>query len=266
MENMSKTLKILRYSFYDVLRSRWTLIYVAFFLLSAGGLLYFSNNLSKAIVSLNNIIIAIIPLISIVFGTMYFYNSREFVELLLSQPVKRTSIFLGQYLGLSTSLALSYLVGLVVPFAYYGITQSGEIWDFVILLITGVLLTFIFTAIAFLVSILNEDRIKGFGLNILIWLLMAVVYDGLVLLLLSLFNEYPLQNTALGISLFNPVDLSRILVLLKLDISALMSYTGAVFNNFFGSTQGMIISFLALFLWVFAPTTIFLFASKRKDF
>lgn len=263
---MGHTLKILKYSFFDILRSRWTFIYFLFFLLSGFGLLYFSSNLNSGISSLMNVVLAIIPLISTVFGAMYYYNSREFAIMLLSQPMKRKTIFIGQLIGLSVSLALSFGVGIIIPFAAYGLFNSGEIWNFGILVVVGILLSFIFVSLSFLIATLNEDKIKGFGIAILVWLYLAVIYDGMFLLILLRFSDYPLEQTAISLSVLNPVDLSRILVLLKLDISALMGYTGAVFSKFFGTSRGMIVSFAALLLWIIIPVWLFLRFSRRKDF
>jgi len=263
---MNKMFKMMWYSFFDMLRSKWTVIYVLFFIISAFFLLYFSNDISKAIISLMNIVLTIIPLISIMLGTMYYYNSREFAELLLAQPVKRTHVFFGRYLGLSVSLSLSYIIGMGIPFLVYGVQVSAEVWDFAMLLLIGVMLTFIFVALAYWVSITNVDRIKGFGFVILIWLFMAVIYDGIFLLLLIVFNDYPLEKPAIFISIFNPIDLSRILIMLKLDIAALLGYTGAVFNKFFGTTRGMMISLTSMLLWIIVPVLGFLRSSRKQDF
>lgn len=257
---------ILKYNFFDVLRSRWTYFYILFFMLSSGGLLYFSGDLNTAMVSLMNIVIMIIPLVSTVFGITYYYNSRDFVELLLAQPVKRSHVFTGQYVGLCASLVLSFITGLAIPFLYYGLFYSQEIWNFVILIITGTVLTCIFTAVAFFIAAWYEDRMKGFGLAILAWLFFTVLYDGLLLLVLLAFEDYPLETPSMLMTLLNPVDLSRILMLLKLDISALMGYTGAVFNQFFGTTLGMVISLIALLLWIIIPAGGFISVSNRKDF
>ena len=153
---------------------------------------------------------------------MYYYDSREFTELLLAQPIKRSRIFIGQYLGLSLSLMLSLLLGLGIPFVIYGLFDSGSLGKFSLLLMAGAILTLIFTAIAFWIGLYNENKIKGFGYAILLWLFMAVIYDGIFLLSLIMFQEYPLEQLTLIMSLFNPIDLSRILVLLQLDISALL--------------------------------------------
>ncbi|WP_410004935.1 ABC transporter permease [Aequorivita nionensis] len=259
-------LKILKYSFYDLMRSRWSYVYFLFYLLLGVVLLFLNNDLSKAVITLMNVIIILVPLIGTIFGVMYYYNSREFTELLLAQPVKRSSIFLGQYFGVATSLSMSLVIGLGMPFVFYGIFNSSAIWDFSLLLVTGAFLTFIFTALAFVIALRNENRIKGFGYAILLWLFMAVIYDGIFLMSLLYFEDYPLDKFSLVATMLNPVDLSRVLILLKLDISALLGYTGAVFQKFFGTNYGLILSSALLVFWVLVPTFFIWRIAKKKDF
>lgn len=241
-------------------------MYFLFYLLLGVVLLFLNNDLNKAVITLMNVIIMLVPLIGTIFGVMYYYNSREFTELLLAQPIKRSSIFLGQYLGVATSLMMSLVVGLGIPFVFYGVFNSDAIWDFILLLIAGAFLTFIFTALAFVIGLSNENRIKGFGYAILVWLFLAVIYDGIFLMSLIYFEDYPLDTFSLGAVLLNPVDLSRVLILLKLDISALLGYTGAVFHKFFGTNMGLILSFVMLTVWVAVPAFFIWRISKRKDF
>lgn len=259
-------LKILKYSFYDLMRSRWSYVYFVFYLLIGFVLLFLNNDTSKAVITLMNIIVVLTPLIGTIFGVMYYYNSREFTELLLAQPLKRSTIFLGQYIGVALSLSLSLVLGLGIPFLAYGIIESTAIFDFLSLLVVGAFLTFIFVALAFNIALSNENKIKGFGYAILVWLLLAVIYDGVFLITLVLFQEYPLDQFSLFATVFNPIDLSRIVVLLKLDISALLGYTGAVFQKFFGTNSGIVIASFVLSLWVILPTLRIVFKSKSKDF
>ncbi len=248
------------------MRSRWSYVYFAFYLLLGVVLLFLNNDLSKAVITLMNVIIVLVPLIGTIFGVMYYYNSKEFTELLLAQPLKRSSIFLGQYLGVALSLSMSLILGLGIPFIFYGLFMSNVIWDFSLLLITGTFLTFIFTALAFNIALSNENKIKGFGYAILLWLFLAVIYDGLFLMSLIIFEDYPLDKLSLFGTMLNPIDLSRTLILLKLDISALLGYTGAVFKKFFGTNLGLIISFIMLSVWVIMPILRIIFKSKKKDF
>ena len=153
-------LKILKYSFYDLIRSRWSYVYFLFYLLMGFVLLFLNNDLSKAVITLMNIIIVLVPLIGTIFGIMYYYNSKEFTELLLAQPIKRSSIFMGQYLGVALSLSMSLVIGLGIPFLVYGINTSVAIWDFGLLLVSGSMLTLIFTSLAFVIALKNENKIK----------------------------------------------------------------------------------------------------------
>ncbi len=259
-------LKILKYSFYDLMRSRWSYVYFLFYLLLGSVLLFLNSDLSKAIITLMNVIIVLVPLIGTIFGVMYYYNSKEFTELLLAQPLKRSSIFIGQYLGVALSLSMSLVLGIGIPFLIYGLLMSDSIWNFSLLLVTGTFLTFIFTALAFNISLSNENKIKGFGYAVLLWLFLAVIYDGLFLMSLVLFEDYPLEKLSLFGTLLNPIDLSRTLILLKLDISALLGYTGAIFKQFFGSGKGLILALVALFLWVVFPLLRIVVKAKKKDF
>ena len=259
-------LKILKYSFYDLMRSRWSYVYFVFYLLLGFVLLFLNNSVSKAVITLMNVIIILTPLIGTIFGVMYYYNSKEFTNLLLAQPIKRSTIFLGQFFGVALSLSMSLIIGLGIPFVVYGLFMSDAIWDFGLLLVTGAFLTFIFTALSFNIALRNENRIKGFGYAILLWLFMAVIYDGIFLMSLMIFEDYPLDSFSLTATMFNPIDLSRVLILLKLDISALMGYTGALFQKFFGTSFGMLLSFSVLVFWILIPVWFINRVSRKKDF
>lgn len=259
-------LKILKYSFFDLIRSRWSYVYLIFYFLLSVVLLFLNPSLSKAILTLMNVIILLVPLIGTIFGVMYYYNSKEFTELLLALPIKRSSIFLGQFFGVAISLSLSLILGLGIPFIIYGLFDSNAIWEFSLLIILGTFLSFIFSGISYYIALSNENRIKGFGFAILVWLFMAVIYDGIFLIALNMFSDYPLDKFALIASLSNPIDLSRVMMLLKLDISALLGYTGALFKKFFGSNTGSIIAFFILIIWTIFPVLALKIKSAKKDF
>ncbi len=258
--------RIFQYSLKDLIRSRWIFYYGVFYLLFTTGLFILSNDLSKSIISLMNITLVLVPLIATIFGSMYFYQSREFVELLLAQPLPRQRIFGGLFLGVSLSLGICYLLGVGIPFVFYGIAGSGEIWNFLTLLFNGVILSLIFSGLAIWIGLANENKLKGFGIAIVVWLFFAVIYDGIQLLLLVAFSEYPIEKFSIGASILNPISLSRIQILLKLDISALMGFTGAVFKKFFGTNTGIIISTLSLIFWTIIPFMGIIFTSRKKDF
>jgi len=92
------------------------------------------------------------------------------------------------------------------------------------------------------------------------------VYDGLVLIGVALFADYPLERPMLVLTFANPIDLGRVLLLLRLDVAALMGYTGAVFQRFFGGSFGTAAAGLALVVWIAAPVALGARSFARKDF
>ncbi|TVR16443.1 MAG: hypothetical protein EA391_08105 [Balneolaceae bacterium] len=129
------------------------------------------------------------------------------------------------------------------------------------------ILTLIFVSLGFLFGLaFYDDRIKGFGFTIVVWLFLAILYDGLVLMLVFMFGQYPLERFVIAVSMLNPIDLAPIMVMPEFDISVLMGYTGAVFNRFFGSKMGIITASGRLTRWLATPTWIGLRVFKRKDF
>lgn len=132
-----------------------------------------------------------------------------------------------------------------------------------VLLTTGVMMSLIFVSLGLWVSALTRDKARGISAAIFVWLFFAVIFDGLMLLLLFQFSDYPIEKTMIGLTAFSPVDLCRILILLQLDVSALMGFTGALFRDFFGSVKGQWLSFGLLTLWVLIP---FYFSTKKFRF
>ena len=124
----------------------------------------------------------------------------------------------------------------------------------------------VFTALAMLVSLRVNDRAKGLGLAILLWLVATALYDALIVLVATTLSDYPLELPLIGLTILNPIDLARVAMLLRLDTAALLGYTGAVFERFFGSPLGIGLSAGALTLWWAAPLLAAHRRFCRKDF
>jgi Cu-processing system permease protein len=50
-----------------------------------------------------------------------------------------------------------------------------------------------------------------------------------------MLNDYPLYKFALIYTMFNPINLSKVFILLEIDVSAPLRYSGAAFKQFFGT-------------------------------
>jgi Cu-processing system permease protein len=132
--------------------------------------------------------------------------------------------------------------------------------------VSGVLLTLTFVAIACCVVFLIEDRLRGLGVALGVWGLLAVLYDAGVLMFVAMASDRPLEKPLLALTFANPIDLARVSLLLRLDTAGLMGYTGAAFKHFFTEWWGAGLALAALTGWVAIPVVVSARAFNRKDF
>lgn len=253
-------LKLTKYVLYDILRSKVVIAYTLFLFIVSISLFQLEENSAKAILSLLNIVLIVLPLVSIVFATIHYYNSYEFIELMLSQPMSRSRILWSEYSGVAFSLLCAFFIGVGIPVILFSFNETG-----LSLLFTGGALTLVFTSLAFLASVKAKDKARGIGIALLLWFYFALIYDGLILIILFNFSDYPLEKITLLLTALNPIDLGRIFIMLKMDISALMGYTGALYKDFFGSWTGMLFTTGIMFLWIALPLWLALRSFKKKD-
>src|SRR5690349_20071839 len=117
--------KIIKYVMIDIQRNRIVLGYMIFLLLISFSIFSLEDNSAKGLLSLLNIILIIVPLVCILFSSIYVYNSAEFLELLVSQPLKRKTIWLSLFFGLSCSMLLAFFIGAGIPILIYEPTDTG---------------------------------------------------------------------------------------------------------------------------------------------
>lgn len=253
-------LKIVKYVIRDIIRSRVVIAYAVILLAASFGLFNLGGDVSKGLIGMLSLLLLVVPLACLVFGTIHFYNSYEFIELLASQPLKRRTILLGEYLGVACALSGALLAGAGPPVLLYAATATGFT-----LLAVGLALTLVFTALAFLGAVITRDKARGVGMAILIWFYFALLHGGLMLLLLFGFEDYPLEKPTMAMIALNPIDLGRVVVLLQMDVSALMGYTGALMKDLLGTTAGIFSAAGILLLWMLLPLQAAVWIFRRKD-
>ena len=252
--------KIIKYVIADIVRNKIVMAYTLLLLIISFSVFTLQDNADKGLLSLMNIVLIIVPLICIIFSTIYIYNSSEFIELLVSQPLQRKHLWISLFAGMAIALTLAFFIGVGIPVFLYSFTPTG-----LILVGVGLLLTLIFVSIALLAAVYTRDKAKGIGMAVLIWLYFSIIFDGLVLFILFQFADYPLEKPMLVLSGLNPIDMGRILILLKMDVSALMGYTGAVFKDFFGTTSGLMITLFIMLMWILIPASLSVRKFRKKD-
>lgn len=260
---MDITYKITKFQIQNVFRSLWLVVYALGLALSTSLIIYFTNDSSKVVVSLLTIVLVLNPLVSILFGSIYIYNAREFIELVLTQPIERSFLFYGLFLGLLIPFVLVSLLGLGGPLFLSGIVEVSLAVN---LLAMGILVQTIFISLGIFVTICVSDKSMGLGIAFLVWLGLCWIYDGFILFISFAFQDYPLEKLLLVLTILNPIDLARITILTKLDTAAMLGVTGAIFKTFLEGASGNIIAFCMIILWIIAPLLVAYRKFIRKDF
>lgn len=258
--------RILRYVLADVVRNRWVLGYAIFFLVATDLLVRLGGTGPRALVSLLNLVLTLVPLVTIVFGTIYWHGAREFNELLLTQPVGRSTLFHGLFAGLVVPLVAAFALGVTLPLLAHRVIGAETAGTLALLLLTGALLTAVFAAVAVLIAGLVDDRLKGLGIALGAWLMCTVAFDAILLWIAVSFGDYPIEGPLLALTFANPVDLARTALILRLDVATMMGVTGAVFARTLGTTVGLVSAVAGLVAWAVIPGLLALRAFRRRDF
>ena len=252
---------VLNYILRDLFRSRFVVGYAMFFVAIAEVIIRLVGT-DRAVLALLELSIPLVPLVTLTFAIVYLYDAQRMAEMLLAQPLARGRLTLSLYSGLLLVTCLVPVVSIGLPFLVRG-HMTISVW----LLIAAVaVLSIVFTSISFAIVSAVRHRLQGLATGIMIWLLLLIVYDGVLLLGLHVFADYPLERAVIAAVFLNPIDLCRTLVLLHTDTGAMMGYTGAVFQQFLGSRAGISLGLLVLAAWVVMPFHFSYRRFARKDY
>lgn len=263
--NFKSVCTIICLEFNETIRRKWWLTYsCSLFVLSLIIFILGTEEPLRASISLMNLILLLIPLFSLLFGVISFTESIPFQEILTSLTVTRNEIYFGKWLGLSLALSSAYVTGINVP----GILIfEFNPWfvDCQFLTIFGVILTFIFLSISFLLVNIFKKRELIFGITLLFWLFLFLLYDVLIMQFVIAFGDYPLEIPISILVFLNPIDLMRTVLNMQLNLSDMMGYSGAIFQQYFAPENGIILLILVLILWIVIPISIGSYFFSKKD-
>ncbi len=262
---MNVAVRIARYESRDVSRGRWLVVYVVLLFGLAQTLLALEADTTRALAGLINVVLIVVPLVGLLFGTLHMYGARDFNRMLLAQPVGRRELFNGLYAGVALPLAGATILGLGLPLVVAALRDPSALAGVARFLAVAVVLTLASVSLSFLTSVAIRDRAAGMGVAVLIWLSLSVLYDGVLIVAASTLPSAALERPALIMTLLNPIDTARVLLLMQFDGAALMGYTGAVFRNFFGGATGSVVAFLTLTAWIVLPLLLARRIFRRSD-
>lgn len=171
------------------LRNRWFLLYaVCFAVLSlalsfvalAGTGRYGFAGFGRTAASLINLVLLIVPLMSLTAGAGCVAGERErgTLETLLAQPVARWEVLLGKWLGLALALAAALALGFGATALLLGARgASAGLWRYATIFGFSVLLAWSMLSVGLLISVSARSTALALGVAIFGWLTLVFFGD-----------------------------------------------------------------------------------------
>jgi Cu-processing system permease protein len=259
----------------DALRSRLVWIFAGVFAVLGLGLSYFGlvgagyaevTGFAKTSASLLNLVLILFPLVALFLGTSSMTSERGALELLLAQPVTRSEVMVGKFVGLALTLVASTLVGFGAAGLVIGFRAGGaDLGRFLALTGLSCALEVAFLSVSLLIAAVTADRVRALGAAVAVWFGSVILYDLLVVGGAVLIGAKQLSVTLVLMLFLNPVDLVRVLGILSLDSAMAFGATGASLMRLLGPTGAVIALSAALVVWMVAPLGLALRLFRRAD-
>lgn len=259
----------------DALRSRLIWMFAGVFAVLALGLSYFGlvgagyaevTGFAKTSASLLNLVLILFPLVALFLGTSSMTSERGALELLLSQPVSRSEVMVGKFVGLALTLVASTLVGFGAAGLVIGARTGGaDVGRFLALTGLSCALEVAFLSVAMLLSALTSSRVRALGAAVAVWFTTVILYDLLVVGGAVLVGAKQLSAALVLLLFLNPVDLVRVLGIISLDSMTAFGATGASLIRMFGATGALVALVVALLAWMVLPLALALRRFRRAD-
>jgi len=261
---MDKIYAVALKEFKDGFRNRWIIAITLIFAVFSLGLSYFGSaasgtlgfsSLSSTMISLASLAVILIPLISLMIAYNAFVGEYEqgTMLLLLTYPLSRTQMLLGKFFGQGIIIAMAALLGFGV--AALAIIISSDVPAIEVLqafawfIVSAILLGWVFIAIAYVISLVVNEKSRAAGLALITWFVFVLVFD-LALLALLVGTKGDVDGQLLSyLLLVNPTDVFR---LINYQIVNAGEYSGVL--QIAQETQtNLVVLFGVMLAWIALP-------------
>lgn len=259
---MKQIFTVANKEFHDGLRNRWFVSITLIFAILSIGLSYYGTaasgsvgvaSLSSTIASLASLAVFLIPLIALLVSYDSFVGEQESgtLLLLLTYPLSKTQLLLGKFVGQGSIIALATLIGFGASAALLSYQQGTEevIPAFAVFIGSAILLGLSFTALAYSISLLVNEKSKAAGMALILWFFFALVFDMGLLALLVGTEDLISQQGLTQLMMLNPADVFRLVNFAGLDNTDINGAMAVAIQSSVSLSE----LFLLSALWVVVP-------------
>ena len=262
---MSAVLLCARQELLLAVRSRWLQIFAVVFaalalvVSSAGYIMsggYGLQDFARTAASLVQLVLLVVPLAALSFGALALTPERGSAEMLFAQPVSRTRILVGRYLGLFAALGAAQAIG----FGLAGLVirdQAGieGAFEFLAVVAVSLVLTAVFLSIAaMLAQARAARRARVLAIALVVWFLTVVLYDVAVLGIASLLRSGTASRLLIVAALVNQADAARVAALMAVEGTASFGAASLALLRFTGgAVNAALLASASLLAWTLLP-------------
>jgi Cu-processing system permease protein len=274
---MGAMLLCARHELLLAVRSRWLQIFsvvfavLALVVASAGYILsggYGLQDFARTSASLLQLVLLIVPLTALSFGALALTAERGTTELLFAQPVARTRILLGKYVGVFGSLTAAQAIGFgLAGLVLQNQAGAGGVGAFLVVVTISFALTAVFLSIAaMLAQVPGARRARVLATALVVWFVAVVLYDVAVLGVASLLRSGTASRLMMTAALVNPVDAARTVALISIEGTAAFGAASLALLRFTGGVgSAIVLGAGSLLVWATVPLLIAARRLARAD-
>ncbi|MBA4536730.1 ABC transporter permease [Bacillus aquiflavi] len=256
-----------------ILRSKWLTSFGILFTVLAVMVAYFGHSghsgfegFNRMTASLLNLNLMLIPLISLLIGSLFLAGEKEDrgLTLMLTYPLHPRTILIGKYIGLFVAVwsVLTFAYGAAVLVMYL-INSTASITSLLLFYLFSILLAAVFLSLSMLIGISSKTRFQALGVSLIVWAFAVLFYEFIVMGL-SLIAAKQLILPMFTVSIFlNPVELIRVWAILSMDGAAVFGpklYDLTIWAN---GLIGQLLFVLSVIFWFVTPILLSSFLLNR---
>lgn len=272
---IANTLTIAHRELREAISSRWFILYTIAFAALGLAISYISaaanggNSLSgfgRTTAGLINLVLLVVPLMALTAGAGTIASDRErgMLSYLLSQPVSRTEVLLGKYIGLAAALFACISLGLgtcALILAWKGQATHPQSILWLAGLTFGLALSML--SVGMLISTLARKASVAIGAAVFLWLALVFVSD-LGLMAGTLAMKLRIEEL-FALSLLNPLQVFKMWSLHAIDASLdVLGPAGLFASEEYGSHLHLIFS-ASIAAWIAIPLVVAAMIFSRRS-
>jgi Cu-processing system permease protein len=259
-----------------MVRRQWVRLFAIVFAVISSAIAYSTAGLddsggpdgfSRTTVALVPLILMLVPLAALLIGISGQSDEPGGEAFLFTQPVSRSEVLLGRWLGEGAALVGAVCLGFGAGAVVVGTSGSLEgIGSFGVFVLVSALLAGVFLSLAALVAVVSGPRTAALGRGCFIWFVLVILHDTIALWAAGWVAGRAGARLLFVSVLLNPVDMARVAILSLAGTPHVLGAAGEAWQIFLGgAAPAAIVAFGVLLLWMALPLEVARRLLARKD-